>query len=746
MNNCELLAPAGSYEAVLAAINAGADAVYLGASQFSARAYAKNLSESDIIKAIRLCHLNGVKVYLTLNTLLKIDEIGEVFPLVLPLYESGLDGVIVQDLGVIDVLKNNFSDLELHASTQMSIMNSAGANLLKKYGFSRIVPARELTLNEVSQLKKETGLEIECFIHGAMCYSYSGLCLMSSMIGSRSGNRGRCAGTCRLPFSYCGCNQYEYPLSMKDMCTIGYIPSLIKAGIDSFKIEGRMKSPAYVGGVTALYRKYIDKCLDNDKDYFVEKQDLELLKGLYIRKDICEGYYEGKKGRCLLTMDLPGYLGSDEAVINDITEKYVHQTTKHSIDVYVYAHKDEPFVINMSCGEAYASFTGNIVEPAINSSLTEATIIKQISKLGDTSFQVNDITVDMDDQIFISIGALNEYRRKCINELENEIINSKGLIATREFSEIINDSCEKLENNNAFGTEQIIPKIDVLIYTKEQLSSVLLDGVSRIYLEHNLFMSLNDDELLHISEMKKQIYVSLPVIFRSIYDYEFKKLQEKITFINEKYSNLIEGILAHDIDELGFCKDLPCDLNNVSDASIYVFNQNAVSCLEKISDIDEVTLPYELTLHDLHAIKDALSSEKILSSLIVYGRIPMMVTAGCLKRTYNECNHETSICVDQFIKDRKNSKFPVYNDCSICTNVILNDRPLSLYNMLDRVKKLSCDRLRIDLTVETRQESKKIVTAFVSELLGCEFEGISSDKEYMQKIQYTTGHIKRGVE
>ena len=257
----ELLAPAGDFQCFQAAINAGADAVYLGGEKFGARAYANNFTEEEIINALRIAHLFGKKIYLTVNTLVKEKEIEQLVPYIVPLYEAGLDGVIVQDIGVFEILKKNFPGLELHASTQMTITGVYGAKFLKELGASRIVPARELSLEEIRYIHDETGIEIEAFIHGAMCYGYSGQCLFSSIIGGRSGNRGRCAGPCRLPYTD-EKGKTIYPLSLKDMYTLPMIPKLIDAGIYSFKIEGRMKSSYYVATVVNAYRRALDYMME----------------------------------------------------------------------------------------------------------------------------------------------------------------------------------------------------------------------------------------------------------------------------------------------------------------------------------------------------------------------------------------------------------------------------------------------------------------------------------------------------
>ena len=264
MKRPELLAPAGDMDCFMAAVNAGADAIYLGGEEYGARAYASNFSKEELCEAICYAHLFGVKVYLTVNTLVKEREFGRLNDFIRPFYDAGLDGVIVQDLGVLYQLHDDFKGLELHASTQMAIANSYGAGFLKSFDVCRIVPARELSMDELNHIRKKVKIDMEVFIHGAMCYCYSGHCLYSSFLGGRSGNRGRCAGPCRLPFDAFG-QKEVYPLSLKDMCTISMLPELIDNGIDSFKIEGRMKNSYYVAGVTSIYRKYIDLYLQSLK-------------------------------------------------------------------------------------------------------------------------------------------------------------------------------------------------------------------------------------------------------------------------------------------------------------------------------------------------------------------------------------------------------------------------------------------------------------------------------------------------
>lgn len=320
----ELLAPAGSYESLTAAVNAGADAVYVGGSRFGARAFANNLTEEKLLQAVDECHLRGKQLYLTVNTLLKDDEMAELYDYILPYYTRGLDAVIVQDMGVFTFLRREFPDLPIHASTQMTITGPDGAKLLKDLGASRIVTARELSLQEIAGIHKQVDIEIESFVHGALCYCYSGQCLYSSLIGGRSGNRGRCAQPCRLPYDlYQKGNRLNYGadkflMSPKDMCTLDLIPELVESGVYSFKIEGRMKKPAYTAGVVRIYRKYIDLYLQKGRRGFhIEENDRLELMDLYNRGGFSTGYYKTGNGKEMMSLVRPNHIGTKAAKVVD---------------------------------------------------------------------------------------------------------------------------------------------------------------------------------------------------------------------------------------------------------------------------------------------------------------------------------------------------------------------------------------------------------------------------------------------
>ena len=408
MNNVELLAPAGSYESLVAAVNAGADAVYIGGKKFSARAYADNPEEDILIKGIEYAHTFGVNVYMTVNTLLKESEIGELFDYIKTYYNAGVDAVIVQDLGVFEFIRKHFPKLPVHASTQMTITGSYGAIFLKNQGASRIVPAREISLEEIRDIDKKSDIEIECFVHGALCYSYSGQCLMSSMIGGRSGNRGRCAQTCRLPYDvYEGDKKLNKAdernlLSCKDLCSLDILPDLIEAGIDSLKIEGRMKAPRYTAGVVSIWRKYLD--LYNEKGragYKVEKADRKLLLDLFDRGGQTDGYYKEHNGKDMIALhEKPVNKQVNSEYFDYLDKTFVEGKKQLSVSGSIILKENTPITFDVSIDnlkEVYGrdkefdkflsvEIIGDIPQPAKNKAVSLEDVDKQLKKTGNSRF------------------------------------------------------------------------------------------------------------------------------------------------------------------------------------------------------------------------------------------------------------------------------------------------------------------------------------------------------------------------
>ena len=413
----ELLSPAGNMDCLEAALAAGCDAVYAGCDRFGARAYAGNFTPEEFLKAIEKMHIFGRKLYLTLNTLIKPREFEEIYDFVKPFYEAGLDGVIVQDLGVVSLLLEEFKGMEIHASTQMSISSLYGAEILKEVGISRVVTSRELSLKEIQEIGSKTGMELECFIHGAMCYSYSGLCLMSGFLGGRSGNRGRCAGPCRQPYSS-GKIKDRYLLSMKDMCVIDILDELISSGIDSFKIEGRMKSPAYVYGVTKIYRDNIDRIMDDPSiDYAPSAEDRDRLVSLYSRGGISEGYYHLHNSMSLITLEKGAYKREDKEGEEINKRKYPLNAA-----LYVCAGEEIRLSLKSACDSAInVTVTGEEAQKAEKRAVSKAELEKQIKKTGDSDFIIDRTDIKTDGVSFVRLSVLNDLRRRALDAMKEKI-------------------------------------------------------------------------------------------------------------------------------------------------------------------------------------------------------------------------------------------------------------------------------------------------------------------------------------
>ena len=431
----ELLAPAGSIEAARAAVNAGADAIYMGGPLFSARAYAESAESDMLTEAIRFCHLRGVKVYMTLNTLLKDRELSGLYEYLLPYYREGLDAVIVQDLGVLSFVREHFPGLPIHASTQMTVTGRYSAALLKELGVSRIVTARELALDEVRDIHEHVDIEIEGFIHGALCYCYSGQCLMSSMIGGRSGNRGRCAGTCRLPYEVYDENGKQltaknrgYVLSMKDFNTLARLRDVVGAGICSLKIEGRMKSPLYVAAVTHIYRKYLDAGCPEQ----IDAADAGLLREVFDRGGSTDGYLSAHNGKDMIVLTEKPARRPDEAALSGIRKAFLEKDLRIPAEAEAVFRLGHPAELrfsvsfrgieeSVSVSTAYEDRTV-LVEAAKSSPMDAARLRESLDKFGATPYAPGTITIRADEGIFMPVRELNELRRKAADELTERIL------------------------------------------------------------------------------------------------------------------------------------------------------------------------------------------------------------------------------------------------------------------------------------------------------------------------------------
>ncbi len=768
MKKVELLSPAGGYETMVGAFNAGADAVYLGGSKFGARAYADNFDRDQVLDAISYAHLHGKRIYMTVNTLVKESEFSELYDFMLPYAEKKLDGVIVQDYGVMRLIGREFPGIELHASTQQTVTGVYGAKLLKDLGCCRVVPARELSLAEMKAIRDEADIEVEAFIHGAMCYCYSGACLFSSIVGGRSGNRGRCAQPCRLPYRLEGGDSREqYPLSLKDMSTIAIIPELIQAGIDSFKIEGRMKKPEYSAGVTALYRKYIDRYYDAPyKDYTVSKEDMEILKSLYQRTGISAGYYHRHNDKSMVTLVSPAYNQSSEEVLSDVHERFLTSELKLKCDIFCELVVGNNARLTMTAykGEDvfYAEEYGNPVQAASKRPMEKKDIIRQLGKLGGTPFEAGDIDVSIDDLgtgngIFMAVSELNDLRRRLVarilSDIENSVPDSSETNGNQN-----NRSVSEFTDYEKYSSKDSGKKnLHVLVSSKKQLKEALAEAesnccINRIYIDSVAFLQLcegGDVSLKQslIDAKDLQLFVALPYVTRT----ENWDGTKEISLIMKSLPEYgFEGLLVRNLEQLGYLRENSFAGRVVLDYGVYVWNRDALLELldgNKPSEgfmTDEMTVPYELSFSEAkELLKSVKKTVDIPVSMNIYGHLPMMISAGCIKKTMDKCSgklHELHT-ENMKLRDRMNNVLSVTCSCRSCYNVIWNAHPTSLHNRLDKVlREDDISNLRIDFTQESPERTREVLRYYTDRLSGGE------PSDIFGKESFTTGHFSRGVE
>lgn len=709
----EILAPAGSMECLRAAVAAGADAIYLGGTKFGARAYAQNLSEEDLVQAIEYVHIHGRKIYMTVNTLLKDRELNELYAYLLPYYKAGLDGVIVQDIGAVKFIGEYFPEMPVHASTQMTITNTLGADFLKRYGITRVVPARELSLKEIRDMKKQTGLEMECFVHGALCYCYSGQCLLSSMIGGRSGNRGQCAQPCRLPYQTEGKKPADL-MSLKDLCTIDILPELIDAGIDSFKIEGRMKQPEYVYTVVKMYRKYADQYLKLQKEgkgkssYHVSEADKRELLATYQRRGYCEGYYYQHNGKDMVSLKRPknGRDGSaEEKPWQDIK-------VQEKINGILTLSVGNRAKLTVSCGDVTVECIGQEVQAAQKQPLDPARIEKQMRKTGNTEFTFDNLEILIEGNVFLPMQALNELRREGIEELTEQI----QMQYRREEAGCGMKTATAGFDSDADGVTETAGKkgccISASVQNKAQLDTAVNSKIRYIYLEEDVEFEREDGV---------QYFLAMPYIFR---ENTIKRYEKMYTEIEKKY----DGILIRNWESYAWLKRHEYQKEIRSDYNLYIFNRKTKEELRRLG-IVRGTASVELNDRELARIG---IEEQVF---IAYGYQPVMISAGCIQKTSASCDGKGGVLS---ISDRYQKKFAVRRYCRDCYNVMYNSAPLFLADKAEEVHALAPAELRLDFTTESSGQVKEICHAYTLAFeKGCKTEPPMQD--------YTRGHFKRGV-
>ncbi len=847
----EVLAPAGSYDSFRAALTAGADAVYAGGPHFGARAYAENFTEEQLLDAIDEAHLHGRRFYLTVNTLVKDQELPQLYDYLAPLYRGGLDAVIVQDTGVFQVVRTCFPDLDIHASTQMTITGAGGARFLKECGAVRVVPARELSLEEIRHMKQVTGMEIECFVHGALCYCYSGQCLLSSLIGGRSGNRGQCAQPCRLRYTSGG--KKGYLLSLKDICTLELIPDLIDAGIDSFKIEGRMKRPEYVAGVTSMYRKYVDLYQKSGREKFrVSEEDQEMLLDLYNRGGFHTGYYQQKNGRDMIAADRPNHAGvpalkvmdqkgrevtakaltqihrgdvlafpqqgdhtfgkdyekgsritiplpkgkhlekglvlnriRNEKLLGELRDFQKQGKLKEKIYGFLRLYSKEPAMITVCMGEVSAQAISEItVEQAEKSPLDEARIRKQLEKTGNTEFEFEALEIDLEEGIFLPMQQINELRRRGLEELRKKIcMQYHRPEAAAQAGRFLTGLLPEREKSRAGAFH-----FSALVQTISQLDEVCAyPEISRVYIDSAALGMLSGGEALAdrcgwLRAQGREVFLGVPHIFReqAVQMWEARmRCFERIHFDGILLRNYEGVALWNGAEEKEQLLQAPgqggnssgdrkaggwisgIDRNVILDHNVYVMNQAAKAFWNQ-QGVREFTVPVELNRNEiLH-----LGAEHM--EMLVYGYLPVMVTAQCLAKTVDQCRKKSRAKAAysggenpneniRELTDRYGNPFLVENRCEDCYNIIYNSVPLCLFDEKAALRDIGPSRLRLQFSVEDGEQTRRILQECMQAFSGGIQKKTAGSQPVFKKDtergsdphqpagRFTRGHFRRGV-
>lgn len=702
----ELLAPAGNLEILKGVIESGADAVYVGGSMFGARAYANNFTEEELLEAIDFAHLRGVKVYLTVNTLIKNSEFSKLYDYLLVYYKRGLDAVIVQDIGVVKAIHEYFPSMEIHTSTQMTVTGADGVRFLSQFGVTRVVMAREVSLAEMKRIHEETGMELEAFVHGALCYSYSGQCLFSSILGGRSGNRGRCAQPCRLPYTVEG-KKDEFILSLKDMCGIKALDKLHDAGVYSLKIEGRMKQLEYACGVVKYYRSYIDsKKPVSDADY-------DRIKALGNRCGFTDRYYFDHNGSDMVTYVKPNFVSN---AAEPSPEK-----RKLSIEGELVLRESEPGSLTVKRGDVTYKASIEPVSAALKAPLDKKAAIDRINKTGDTDFEFSHIKAQIGENVFVPNGALNKLRRDAISGLCDKLLKKYYRNDARYAD--ISSMCELPEHvvkSDAVHEDGAVNAKDYTAIcscmTRAQLDTLIsYDCFDVFYLDFDMYdrntlIQQFADDVKCLTKRNKKVYLMMPTIFRadsSDYFVSIAKELDKVSF---------EGFVVKNYEELYLTENLFTGKKVILDHNMYTFNDVSRSVFFE-HGVSGDTVPLELNS------KEIMHRNNIGSQMIVYGYYPLMTTANCVHKNTKGCDKKQKLI---YLKDRYNKSFAVCNNCKECYNTIYNSLPTMLTKNISKLKEAGIRSFRYSFTIETPKQIKAVMDDKVAE--------------------YTNGHYKRGVE
>ena len=699
----ELLAPAGNLEIFKGVIESGADAVYVGGSMFGARAYANNFTEEELLEAIDFAHLRGVKVYLTVNTLIKNSEFSKLYDYLLVYYKRGLDAVIVQDIGVVKAIHEYFPSMEIHTSTQMTVTGADGVRFLSQFGVTRVVMAREVSLAEMKRIHEETGMELEAFVHGALCYSYSGQCLFSSVLGGRSGNRGRCAQPCRLPYTVEG-KKDEYILSLKDMCGIKALDKLHDAGVYSLKIEGRMKQLEYACGVVKYYRSYIDSMKP------VSDADYDRIKALGNRCGFTDRYYFDHNGSDMVTYVKPNFVSN---AAEPSPEK-----RKLSIEGELVLREGEPGSLTVKRGDVTYKALIEPVSAALKAPLDKKAAIDRINKTGDTDFEFSHIKAQIGENVFVPNGALNKLRRDAISGLCDKLLK-KYYRNDARYADMSRLTAlpEHVVKSDAAHDEAINDYTTICsCMTRAQLDTLIgYECFDVFYLDFDMYdrktlIQQFADDVKCLIKRNKKVYLMLPTIFRadsSDYFVSIAKELDKVSF---------EGFVVKNYEELYLTENLFTGKKVILDHNMYTFNDVSKSAFFE-HGVSGDTVPLELNS------KEIMHRNNIGSQMIVYGYYPLMTTANCVHKNTKGCDKKQKLI---YLKDRYNKSFAVCNNCKECYNTIYNSLPTMLIKNMSKLKEAGIRSFRYSFTIETPKQIKAVMDDKIAE--------------------YTNGHYKRGVE
>lgn len=683
----EILAPAGSFESLRAAVLCGADAVYLGAENFNARGNAQNFGKDELKEAVKFCHERSVKVYLTLNTLISDDEMAEAEELISFCGEIGIDAFIIQDLSLVQRIKNLAPAAHLHASTQMTVQTVEGIKFLESLGFSRVVVPRELSKNEIKFLSENTDAELEVFVHGALCMSVSGQCYMSAILGSRSGNRGLCAQPCRLPFSAGKSGSCD--LSLKDNSLVPYLGELEEMGIASFKIEGRMKRPEYVAAAVTSCRN----SLLHKKDEKIEKA----LRAVFARSGFTDGYYTSRRGKEMFGTRSKDDVTAAKDVLDSLAKLYEKETPRFGVSFSFRMKENEPLCLSAECeGVASEAVSECVAEKAIKREITEKDIKEQLSKLGGTQFYAEKIDADIENGLSVPLSAINKLRRDIIGKISEEILrkNTPEKFRDEEKSEIFLNKKERSTAEKTylfFRNEEQVP---------EKLSKKFVI-VLPLKTEEKVFEKLLRDGRKVCAEIPRGIFT------------HSEKVKEKC---KELFSIGVDRFFCPTLDSAVIAKEIGADITASFGSNI--FNSYSLDVWKNYF-ADEAVLSAEMTISQINKIKG-----NIRTGIICYGRLPLMLTRNCPVRNSRSCDKCGG---NGKLTDRKGMEFPV--DCSSGTSEILNSVPLCVFDEISDFENI--DFCVLKFTVETKEECEDIIEKYLSR------------KKYDGK--FTRGLYRRGV-